>query len=112
MQKMATEIANVRAESRVLNRVVAAAAVSFIADNRVFEPREMNTNLVCPSVLISTSSSVKRLKRSPHAIERQRTSPAAHDGHARAVRRIAREWLIDLSRTRFSLARGPARRTI
>ncbi len=49
MQEVAFEVANARAQLWILNRVVAASAVSLIANNRMLQPREMNANLMCSS---------------------------------------------------------------
>ena len=51
VQKMATKVTHVRAQPRVLNCVVTTGAVGFITDNRMFEPRQMNANLVRPAGL-------------------------------------------------------------
>lgn len=51
VQKMAAEIAHVRAQASVLDRVVATTTVGFIANNRMFQPRKMDADLVSPAGL-------------------------------------------------------------
>jgi hypothetical protein len=46
MKKLATELGDLAANPRIRNRIVAAAAVRFIADHGVFDPRKVHTNLV------------------------------------------------------------------
>jgi hypothetical protein len=46
VQEVTAEIANARAELRILNRIVAAGAVSLVADDWMFEPRKVHANLV------------------------------------------------------------------
>jgi hypothetical protein len=46
VQEVAPEIANVRPELRVLDSVVAPAAVRFVTDYWMFQPCEVNANLV------------------------------------------------------------------
>jgi hypothetical protein len=49
VEEVAFEISNLRAQSWVLNGVVAPPAVGFITDNRVLYPREMDANLMGPA---------------------------------------------------------------
>ena len=46
MKKLAAELADLAAHHRIRNRVVAAAAISFIADHWVFDPGKVHANLV------------------------------------------------------------------
>jgi hypothetical protein len=95
---MAAEIANVRAQLCVLNGVVAAAAVSFIANDGMFEPREMNPNLVRAAGFEFDVEQREAIETLAHTIKRERAATAADDGHARTIRRVASEGLIDASR--------------
>jgi hypothetical protein len=85
-----------RAESRILDRIVAAATIRLITHHRMFQPREMHADLMCPSRLELNIEQRETIERTSHAIERQRIASATHDRHARAIARIARERLIDL----------------
>ena len=49
VQEVAFEVANARAELRILDRIVASASVSLVTNNRMLQPREMNANLMCPA---------------------------------------------------------------
>src|SRR5690349_14342404 len=98
VQKMAIEVAHVRAESRVLNRVVASGAVRLITDDRISQPREVNADLMRASGFQLNVEQREAIETLPHAIQRKRAASATHDGHARAVFGIASEWLIDGAR--------------
>jgi len=98
VQKMAAKVAHLRAQAWVLNRVVAAAAVGFIANNRMFQPREMDADLVRPARFELHINQREAIETFSHLKQRERTAPAAHDCHARAVCRIACERLVYLPR--------------
>src|SRR6202008_1596827 len=88
MQELAVEAANARAQGRVLDRVVAAATVSLITDNRMLQPREMHSDLMRSSRLELNIEKRETIKSPPHAKERQRIASPTHHGHTRSVRRI------------------------
>ena len=46
MKKLAAELADLAANHPIGNRIVAAAAIGFIADHWVFDPGEVHANLV------------------------------------------------------------------
>ena len=46
MKKLASEPGDLAANFRIRNRIVAAAAISFIADHWMFDPGEVHANLV------------------------------------------------------------------
>lgn len=46
MKKLPAELRDLAANLRVRNRFITAAAVRFIANHRVFDPRKVNANLV------------------------------------------------------------------
>ena len=85
VQKLSPEIAHVRAETCVLDGVVAPAAVGFVADNRMFSPRQMNANLMCASGPQLNVQQRKTIETPAHPKQRQRAASATHDGHPRAV---------------------------
>src|SRR5690348_15622338 len=93
VQEVAFEVADARAQLWILDRVVASSTVSLIADNRMFEPREMNTDLMCSTGLEFYIEQGEAIKALPHPIKRQRIATATHDRHARPIRRIARQRL-------------------
>ncbi len=57
----------------------------------------MNANLVRASGFELHVEEREAIEALPHAIERKRAAAAANDRHARAIRPVAREWLIDTS---------------
>src|SRR5262249_41189534 len=97
VQEPAVETANACAESRVLNRIITPGAVSFITYDRMLQPREMHSDLMCSSGFKLHIEKRETIEPFPHAVERQRIAPAAHNSHARPVPRITRQRLIDLS---------------
>src|SRR6476646_3570365 len=92
---MAAKIANDGAQFRVLNRVVAARAVSLVADDRMFQPCEVNANLMRASRFEFNREQRETIETLAHTIKCQSGATPAHDRHACAVRTIASEWLID-----------------
>src|SRR5689334_21653968 len=96
VQELAFEVADARPELWILNRVVTPAAVSLISNDRMLQPREMDADLMRPSRLQLNVQQRESIERLPHTIQRQRIAPATYHRHARPVRRIARQWLIDL----------------
>src|SRR5690242_11257420 len=94
VQKMSAEVAHTRANLRVLDRVVTSRAVRLITNNRMLQPREMNTDLVRAAGFQFNVEQREPIELLPHAIQRKCAASAAHNSHARAVRRIARQRLI------------------
>src|ERR1043165_7089055 len=90
VQELAVEVADARAKTCVLDCVVAAGAVSFIADDRMFQPREMHSDLMSSSGFELNVQEREAIEPAPHTIERQSIPTTAHHGHTRPVRRIAR----------------------
>lgn len=100
VQKVPSEVANVRAQFCVLNRVVAAGAVHFVGNNRVLDPREMHANLVGAACLQLDVEQRKTIEPPVDAIQRQRAATATQNRHARPIRRVTRKRLIDAARIR------------
>ena len=46
MKKLAAELADLAANHRIRDRIVAAAAISFITDHWMFDPGKVHANLV------------------------------------------------------------------
>jgi len=63
----------------------------------MLHPREMHTDLMRPPGFQLHIQQRESIERTPHTIQRQRIPPATHDRHARPVRTITRQRLIDLS---------------
>src|SRR5258705_2896619 len=64
----------------------------------------MHSDLVSPSSLQFHIKKSEALITPASAIERKRTTPAAHDGHPRAVTRIAGNGLVDAPGVFFNSA--------
>src|SRR5688572_32010634 len=86
VQKVTPEIANASAQLHVLNGVVASAAVGFIADDGMFEPREMNANLVRASGLELDVEERETVETLPHAIKRERAASTAYHRDRKSTR--------------------------
>src|SRR5215211_8277759 len=95
---MAFEVANACPELWTLDRVVTSSSIGLVTNNRMLDPREMNTNLMCSAGFELNVEQGEAIKGATHVIERQRIATAAHDRHACPVRSIARQRLIDLPR--------------
>src|SRR5215207_4537193 len=106
VEELAAEGGDARAQRRVGERLVAAAAVGLVADDRVLEPGEVDAYLVRAAGLDLHVEEREAREALPHAPEREGRAPAAHDGHPRAVARVAGERLFDLPAL---LARHPVR---
>ena len=79
------QVADLRLESRVLNHVVATAAVRLVADDWMFEPGEMHADLMRAAGFEFHVEQCETMEAAIDAITRQRAPAAAHDGHACAV---------------------------
>ena len=97
VEELAVQTANARAETCILNRVITPAAVSLITHDGMFQPREVHSDLMCSPGLKLNIQKRKSIEPASHSVERQSLATAAHNSHARPVRRIARQRLIDLS---------------
>jgi len=97
VQELAVEAADAGAEACVLNRIVTAAAVSLVTYDRMLQPRKMDSDLMRSSGLELNIEECETIESTSHTEQRQRIAATPHDGHARTVRRIACQWLIDLS---------------
>src|SRR5258705_11149746 len=97
VQELPVETANTGAESCVLDCVVPAAAVSLITYDRMFQPCEMDSDLMRSAGLELNVEECKTIESPSHTIQCQCITTGTHDSHARAVRGIPRQWLIDLS---------------
>src|SRR5688500_8553505 len=94
VQEVPSDTADLRLQFRVLDCVIATAAVRIIADDREFKPGEMDTNLVCATGFKFDVEERKAVEATIDAVDRQCAAATSHDGHARAIRRIARQGLI------------------
>ena len=97
MKKMAVEVSYARAQACILDCIIASAAIGFVADDRMLQPRKVNANLVSPARFQFHIQQREPLEGTPHSIKRQSVAASTHDGHARTIRRIARKRLIDSS---------------
>src|SRR5215216_5765158 len=96
VQELAAQSTDARAQGGVWERLVAAAAVGLVADDRVLDPGEVDAYLVRAAGLDLHVQQREAREALPHAPERERRPPAPHDGHARAVARVARQGLLYL----------------
>src|SRR5215216_4890358 len=95
VQELAAQSTDARAQGGVWERLVAAAAVGLVADDRVLDPGEVDAYLVRAAGLDLHVEQREAREALPHAPEREGRAAAAHDGHARPVARVARERLFD-----------------
>src|SRR5215211_5400912 len=63
----------------------------------MFQPGKVNADLMRSSSFQFHIEKCESLKRTPNPVECQSAAAATDHGHARTVRTIASEWLIDLS---------------
>ncbi len=70
VQEMTIEVADARAELCILDRIVAAAPISLIANDRMFQPRQVNANLVSPPGFQFHIQQRESLKRTSNPIKR------------------------------------------
>src|SRR3712207_2349183 len=96
VEELAAEGGDARARGRGGGRRFAPAAVGLVADHRVLDPGEVDAYLVRAARLDLHVQKREAREARPDAPERERRAPAAHDGHARAVARVARERLLYL----------------
>src|SRR5437764_1370688 len=83
--------------ARTLARIHCATPVSLVADDGVLHPSEVHANLMRPPRLYLYAEQREPMEATAHAPERQRRAPAATDGHARPVARVARDGLFHFS---------------
>src|SRR6266849_6988283 len=102
MKKLTPQLCNPRANYRIDYRLVAPSAISFVADDRMFQPGQMHANLMRASCLQLDVKQCKPFKSPPNFVNRERGTSAAHHGHARAIARVARDRLIDFAAFLFN----------
>src|SRR5713101_7 len=103
MKKLAIQPADRTANLRVEASLVTSATIDCIANNGVFQPRKMHANLMSASGLQFDIKQRKSIENFASPEQRYRSPSAAHDCHARAIARIARDWLIDFAAAPFNL---------
>src|SRR5258708_1124763 len=97
VQELATEFAKRGTDFRILDCLVASATINLIAHNRMFQPGQVDADLVRASCLDLDIYQREAIIRMAHEIERQSRAATTNHGPASAVARIASDRLIDLS---------------
>lgn len=94
VKKLATESVDACAKSRVLDCLVATAAVNFVAYDRMLYVGEVDAYLMCAACLNLYVQERKAVKVFANFVKGERREAPTHDGHARAVARVARDGLL------------------
>src|SRR4051812_25118322 len=101
VQKLAVQPGYSPLNCRIDDRVVTPATINSVADDWVFQPHQVDANLVGSTCLQFDVQQCEPGERFTDPIERQGGAAAANNCHAHAITRVARNRLIDLSLAMF-----------
>src|SRR5436190_24237266 len=104
MQKLMAQPADATASDGIDDNFVATTSIRFVADNGMFQPRQVYPDLMGPACFQFDVEQSKAIESLPDAINTERGTPTPHYRHSRAVSRIARNGLIDFAAITFELA--------
>src|SRR6266571_2038278 len=96
VKTLAAQLANFSPQLCLGNSIVAPTAVNLIAHNRMFQPRQVNPNLMRPPRFQLNIKQREPVVSFANPIDRKSRAAAAHHSHAYAIARIASNGLIDL----------------
>src|SRR3989442_6994764 len=96
VKALAAQLANFSPQLCLGNSIVTPSAVNLVAHNRMFQPRQVNPNLMRPPRFQLNIKQREPVVSFAHPIDRESRAATAHHSHAYAIARIASDGLIDL----------------